>query len=255
MIRVLVVDDEASARNRLLQFIKEEPEFEAAGTAANGAEALCRVKDLTVDVVFLDIDMPGMNGLEVAGCLAKWQDPPIVVFATAFDQYAVKAFEAHALDYILKPYDGSRLKEAFGRVKEQIRLKQSAKNKLAALEKELSARGTLKKIVGRKRNSKEKIMIDPEEVFYFHASNTEVMAALADKELIVNMTLEELLGVLDPTRFVQPHRSYIANLGQVEKVIPMFKENYELVMKDPKHTHIPLSRHQRQEVQKRLANW
>ena len=231
MIKVLVVDDEKSAQNRLLQFLGEEKDFEVAGTAATGVDALRMVKDLAVDMVFLDIDMPGMNGLEVAGCLSKWKEPPLVVFATAFDTYAVKAFETHALDYILKPFDGNRLKEACERVREQLRLKKSAKESLAALDRDLVARGTVKKVIGRKRNSKEKTLIDPEEVYYFHALNTEVTAYLADRELIINMTLEELEEVLDPTRFFRSHRAFIVNVSKIEKVAPLFNENFEILLK------------------------
>jgi len=196
-----------------------------------------------------------MNGLEVAGCLSKWKNPPLVVFATAFDNYALKAFEAHALDYILKPFDGSRLKEAFERVREQIRLKKSTKEGLTALDKDLAARGTVKKVIGRKRNSKEKILIDPDEVYYFHALNTEVTAWLADKELIINLTLEELEDALDPTRFFRSHRAFIVNISKIEKVAPLFNENFEILLKGAVKAKLPLSRRRAGELKKLLSNW
>lgn len=255
MIRVMIVDDEAPARERLAGLIGADPDFQVAAQTANGLEAMRLLKQDPVDLVFLDIQMPEMNGLELASYLAEWKTPPLIVFATAYDEYAVKAFEAHAIDYILKPYDAERLKKTFATVKEQIRLQKSVRGKLVSLGEDLMKSGAVKMVVGRKRNSKDRIMIDPREVLFFQAHLAEVTAHLEGQELIVSKTLEALIKLLDPSKFVQPHRSYIVNLAKVEKVVPLFKENYELVLKDSKHTHIPLSRHRSQEIKKRLTNW
>lgn len=255
MIRVMIVDDEALARERLAAFIGEDSEFEIISQAADGLEAMRLLKENRIDVLFSDIQMPGMTGLELASYLAEWKNPPLVVFATAYDAYAVKAFETHAIDYILKPYDKERLKKTFELVKSQVRLKVSAQEKLQSLGDDLMKSGAVKMVVGRKRNSKDRMVIDPAEVFYFYAHGAEVTAHLEGQEWIISRTLEELMKALDGNRFIQPHRSYIVNLSKVEKVVPLFKDNYELILKDSKHTHIPLSRHRSQEIRKRLTNW
>ena len=255
MIRIMVVDDESLAREQLIGLIRTDPDLRVVSQANNGLEAMRLLTADPVDVVFLDIQMPGLSGLEMATYLAVWKDPPLVVFATAYDEYAVKAFETHAIDYILKPYDATRLAKTFVKLKEHIRLKMSSRQKLQSFGEELLKTGAVKMITGRKRNSKDRMVIDPSEVFFFQAQMAEVTAHLEGQTLIVYKTLEELTQMLDPAKFVQPHRSYIVNLAKVEKVVPLFKENYELVLKDSGHTHIPLSRHRSAEIKKRLSNW
>ena len=123
----------------------------------------------------------------------------------------------------------------------------------SALGKDFAAQ--VKKLVGRKANSKERILLDPADVLYFHAHLAQVTARMEDKEWIVNLTLGELEKTLDPARFARSHRAYIVNLGKVEKVIPMFNENFELILKDPAKTHIPLARRNAGEFKKKLGNW
>jgi len=253
MIRIFVADDEELARNRLLKFLKEDPEIEVIWTSANGAEAASKLENLNPEAAFLDIDMPGKSGIEIALELAAEKEPPLVVFVTAHNEYAIKAFEAHAVDYILKPFDPARLKVALERIKKELALKKPGKQDLEALGNDLAAKS--RRLVGRKANSRERILLDPADVLYFHAELAQVMAHLEGKEWLVNLTLEELEKSLDPARFARSHRAYIVNLGKVEKVVPMFNGNFELVLKDPAKTRIPLARRSAKGFRQKLGNW
>ena len=253
MIRVMVVDDEALARERMVRLVASDPELELVAQAADGVEAMRLLAKQSVDVLFLDIDMPGKNGIEVALELADQKTPPRVVFVTAHNEFAVKAFEAHAIDYVLKPFDPERLRKSFERVKEAVKLKQPASEQLAAFGDDYAAK--VRKIVGRRPNSKERVLIDPADVFYFNAHLAQVTAHLSEKEFIVNLTLDELEQSLDSVHFARSQRAYIVNLSKVEKVVPMFNENYELILKDTAHTHIPLARRNAKEFKQKLGNW
>ena len=253
MIRVMVVDDEALARERMAKLVASDPELELVAQAADGAEAMRLLEKHPVDVLFLDIDMPGKSGIEVALELADQKKPPRVVFVTAHNEFAVQAFEAHAIDYVLKPFDPERLRKSFKRVKEAVKLNQPVGEKLAAFGDDYATK--VRKIVGRRPNSKERILIDPSDVFYFSAHLTQVSAYLGDKKWIVTLTLDELERSLDPAHFARSHRAYIVNLRKVEKVVPMFNENYELILKDNARTHIPLARRNAKEFKTKLSNW
>ncbi|MBI4115738.1 MAG: response regulator [Candidatus Omnitrophica bacterium] len=255
MIRVMVVDDEPLAQEELVRLISEDKDFQIISQAGNGAEALQQMKKLPVDVVFLDIEMPRLNGLEVTSRLTEWENPPRVVFATAYHQYAIEAFEANAIDYLLKPYEPSRLKKTLERIKELFKTEKPSRERLISLEDDLIRKGVLKKIVGHKRNAKDRIVLDPTEVYYFFAHLAEVLAYTANGELIVNSTLKELLANLDPAHFAQTHKSYMVNLGQIEKVSPLFSGNFEITLKHPSLPKIPLSRRYAKGIKSRLGSW
>jgi len=255
-IPVLIVDDEPLARDELSRLILEDGSFEVAAQAGSGEEALAKLKaDESIRVVFLDIDMPGPSGLQVASRLSDWPDPPLVVFATAYNQYAVEAFETSAIDYILKPYDPERLKKTFAKIKHSTGRKGESREKLQALDQHLVQKQIIKKLVGHERNRKDRILIHPEEVYFFHARFTEVTARLKDRDLVVNATLKDLLLCLDAERFAQTHKAYIVNLDKVEKVSPMFSGNFEVSLRGIADVKIPLSRRYSRQVKSLLGNW
>lgn len=255
-IPVLIADDEPLAREELARLILQDGSFDLIAQAASGEEALSKLKtDSSIRVVFLDIDMPGPNGLQVASRLSDWPEPPLVVFATAYNQYAVEAFETNAVDYILKPYDPERLKKTFAKIKHSMGRKGEAREKLLALDRDLVQKQIIKKLVGHERNRKDRIVIHPEEVYYFHAKFTEVTARLKDRELVVNATLKELLSCLDAEKFAQTHKSYIVNLDKVEKVSPMFSGNFEVSLRGIPEIKLPLSRRYSRQVKSLLGNW
>jgi len=253
MIKVMIVDDEAFARERMAKLVASDPELDVVAQTADGFEAMRLMDEQVVDVLLLDIDMPGKNGIELALELADRKIPPHVVFVTSHNEFAVKAFEAHAIDYVLKPFDPERLKKSFERIKEAVRLKHPVNEKLAAFGDDYAAK--IRKIVGRRPNSKERVLIDPLDVYYFYAHLARVSAYLGDKEWAITLTLGELEQSLDPAQFARSHRAYLVNLSKVEKVVPMFNENYELILKDSAHKHIPLARRNAREFKQKLSNW
>lgn len=242
MIRTLIVDDEIPARNELRRFLRGNADFQVLGEAADGETALALVQKHKPDVVFLDIQIPKKSGLEVAAALAKMKEPPLVVFVTAFDQYAVQAFEVNAIDYVLKPYDLERFQKTCQKIQETYEDRLLAKKKLTSLTEYFDKEKRMQ-LTGHARNSRERILIRLEDVLYFHAELTEVTAFLRDgSEFIVNATLKSLLDLLDPAQFQQTHKAFVVNLGQVLKVSPLFSGNFEVALKEKNTPKIPLSR-------------
>lgn len=252
----MIVDDEPLARSELARLIREDSRFEVVDEASTGDEALKKLRSASeIRVVFLDIEMPGIRGLEVASRLADWPSPPLVIFATAYHQYAVEAFEAKAIDYILKPYDPVRLKKTFDRIEELLGMRGAAKEKLSALDEHMIQKGLVRKLVGHQRNARDRVVIPLEEVLYFQARYSEVIAVLDGSELIVNTTLKDLLGQLDPASFAQTHKAYLVNLDKVEKVSPMFSGNFEITLKPPSRAKVPLSRRFAPPLKSLLGSW
>lgn len=255
MIRVMIVDDERLAREELCRLVAGDKEFEVVAMASHGKEAIQKIEEGPVDLIFLDIEMPEMTGLELASHLAHREVPPRIVFVTAYNQYAIEAFTLNAIDYLLKPYQPDRFKKTLERVKQVLQTKEVFREKLIALEDTLIQKGVLKKIVGHRRNSKERIVLDLGEIYYFYARLAEVFACSENGEFIVRGTLKELCQNLDPSQYAQTHKAYLVNLGKIEKVSPMFSGNFEITLKDGKRTKIPLSRRYAQRIKSFLVNW
>ena len=254
--KVMIVDDEPLARSELSRMVQEDARFDVVEQAPNGEDALKKLRaQPEIQVVFLDIEMPGMRGLEVASRLADWPEPPLVVFATAYHQYAVEAFDAGAFDYILKPYAPDRLQKTFERIEQLMTMRGAARQRLLSLQEQLAERGLIQKLVGHERNARDRVVIPLEEVLYFFAHYAEVSAVLPSRELIVNATLRELLDRLDSGRYAQTHKAYIVNLDQIDKVSPMFNGNYEITLKGKPPKKIPLSRRFAPPLKSRLGSW
>ena len=256
MIKTLIADDETLNRQELRRMLEAGGDFQIMDEAVSGDEAFRKLKDHPeIDAVFLDINMPGLSGLEVASKLSDWPDPPLVIFATAYHEYAIKAFELNAIDYILKPYDPVRLQKTFEKIKEQVKIKGRNKERLVSLDDDLIRKGMIKKIAGHKRKTKDRIVIDPGDVCYFYAHNTEVSAHLENDDLILNFTLKEVLDNLDPEHFAQVHKSYIVNIDKIRKVSPMFSGNFEISLATKATKTIPLSRRFAKNLKSLLGSW
>jgi two-component system, LytTR family, response regulator LytT len=255
MITVIIVDDEPLARQELARLIRLEKDFEIVGEAESGDTALELVQKIKPDLLFLDIEMPGLSGLEVASKLSEWENPPRVVFATAYHQYAVEAFEANAIDYILKPFEPLRIKKALDRVRKTVSKSDSSRQNLVSLQDHFIQKGILKKLTGHERNRKDRIVIDPSEVYFFSADAEEVVAHLGQQDLIIGASLKDVLSQLDPEKFSQTHKSYIVNLDKVQKVSPMFSGNYEITLKPPHTSKVPISRRFASGIKKLLGLW
>ncbi|MFL6351545.1 MAG: LytR/AlgR family response regulator transcription factor [Bryobacteraceae bacterium] len=240
-ISALVVDDERLAREELSYLLKDFPEIEVLQTASNGLEAVDLIADLEPDLVFLDVQMPGLDGL---GVIRKLRDDgahmPHFVLATAFDQYAVEAFRVEAIDYLLKPVERERLAESVGRAKRAIEEKQHLQEKSPESTESGGAPKRSKLLV---KNNNHNLIIDAEDMIYATIDDGLITVVTSSFEGQSNYrTIEELQSNLDPNLFWRVHRSFLVNINRIREVIPWFKSSFQLKMDDKKQTEIPVSR-------------
>jgi two-component system, LytTR family, response regulator len=241
MIRTLLVDDEQPARDRLRRMLAEFKDVEVAGEAADGEEAMARIGELRPDVVFLDIQMPGATGLEVAASLP---DPrPHIVFCTAFDQFAVDAFELHAIDYLLKPVSRARLEKALDRVRQNVPpgagLDRMTSQAATAPARFLARKGATYRVVPAR------------EVVAFVSEDGLTKLLAAGQHYWMNPTLNELEARLDPRRFFRISRAAIVNLDAVREVEPDTGGHGDVVLRDG--TRLEVSRRRFKDLTERLS--
>ena len=246
-LRTLIVDDEPLARQRLARLLAALPAIELTGEAANGREAVERIRELKPDLVFLDIQMPGWDGFRV---LEELEASPYIIFATAFDEYALRAFDLAAVDYLLKPIDPKRLAVAVEKA-----LDVAARRHFAAKLSDLTR--TLTRLDGRPvrhigvRQGERIVVVRPEDVFYFEARAKETSLFTRDREHVVDRSLKQLEEDLDPRRFFRCHRSYIVNLDRVAEVLPWFAGGLVARLSDKRD--VPVSRRQAGALRERLG--
>jgi len=245
-IQVLIVDDEQPARDELAFLLKSIPDVEVVGQGKNGPEALNLIRDLSPQLVLLDVQMPGLDGFGVIKKLLEKKLPlPLFVFATAYDHYAVHAFEVSAIDYLLKPIARVRLEKAISKVRRMIEAAESTHEKLDKLVQMLGERPAGQKTKLMVRSAGRLFLVDSDNVIY--ASVVDGVVSLVTKDLegeSVFHSIEDLYENLDPKTFWRTHRSYIVNINRIKEVIPWFKGSYQLRMEDRKQTEIPVSRAQ-----------
>lgn len=248
MIRTLVVDDEPLARERVKGFLKKLPEVNLVGEAGDGTSAIELIESQQPDLVILDVQMPGMDGF---GVLRALKEPPHVIFATAYDEYAIKAFEVEALDYLLKPFSQSRLAEAVGRVRQKI------EHGRARSDAEAIARAAEPRKIYASQipvHTARKILVVPvKEILWFAVESRLVYAHVDGRSLMTNFTLRELEERLDPEVFFRAHKSRLVNLEQVKEITRWFGGRYRLVMRDSESSQVELSRVQARELRARLG--
>jgi two-component system response regulator LytT len=249
LLTAVLVDDEQLARDELGYLLGQVGGVEVVGQAGNGVEALTTIERLKPDVVFLDVQMPGLTGFEVARRLLGGHGGSQIVFVTAYDQYAIEAFEVNAVDYLLKPVDQARLEVAVDRARRRVasnRPMESGTNVNSAdLEKIIEA-------VAERQSRRDRLAIKVGERFLLVQSAEIIYASLADEGITVvtsqhagtsnYRTLDELHERLDPTVFWRVHRSHLVNINKIKEIVPWFSRNYILRMKDEKTTEIPVSR-------------
>jgi len=248
-LSTLIVDDEQLARDELAYLLKSVGDVEVIAQGKNGVEAVNLIKEHTPDLVFLDVQMPGLDGFGVIKRLIdKKVALPQIVFATAFDQYAVKAFEVNAVDYLLKPFDKKRVAMAVQKARKNLQsdppLNQGAT--LDSLVKMLEAQipqNQVSKIM--LRSAGRMILVDQKDICFAAIEDGVIMVVTANVEGHSNCrTLEELLESLDGNLFWRAHRSYLVNVNRIREVVPWFKSSYQVKMDDKKQTEIPVSRAQ-----------
>jgi len=255
-INTILVDDEKPAREELTFLLKSFPEINLIAQGKNGLEAVQLIKEHSPDLVFLDVQMPGLDGF---GVIKKLMDRkskvPHIVFATAFDQYAVNAFDVNAVDYVLKPFDKGRIAKAIARAKKAIESSTPAVEKLEALVNELAA-PTKGKGAGAKllvRAQQRMLLIDSSELVYAFIEDGAITLVTRDAEGGSNYrTIEELQAALDGDVFWRAHRSYLVNINQIREVVPWFKSSFVLKMNDKKASEVPVSRAQTKRLRELL---
>jgi two-component system, LytTR family, response regulator LytT len=238
-ISALLVDDEQLAREELSYLLKEFPEVEVLATARNGLEAIKLIENLEPDVVFLDVQMPGLDGLGVIQKLREKNIPlPHFILATAYDQYALEAFRLEALDYLLKPIEKDRLALSVERALKTIGEKIRTALPEAPPPKPGSQRTKL--LV---KSSNRNFIVDAQDVVYATIEDGLITVVATGVEGESNYrTIEELQSNLDPDTFWRVHRSFLVNIHRIREVIPWFKSSFQLRMDDKKQTEIPVSR-------------
>jgi DNA-binding LytR/AlgR family response regulator len=247
-LSAVIVDDEQLARDELAFLLKNAEDVNVVAQGKNGLEAVNLIKEHNPDLVFLDVQMPGLDGFGVIKKLLDKKVPlPKIVFATAFDQYAVKAFEVNAIDYLLKPFDKKRVAQSIQKARAKQESSALPGEKIDALVKMLESQKhpavkVLLKAMGRM------LLVDQREICYAWIEEGIITVVTGGANGIEGQsncrTLEELLESLDANLFWRAHRSYLVNINRIREVVPWFKSSYQLRMDDKKQTEIPVSRAQ-----------
>jgi len=240
-IKVLIVDDERLARDRIRDILAKDPRIEIAGEARNGIEAVSQIDRLAPDLVFLDVQMPGMDGFDIIRAVGSGRMPHII-FVTAYDQYAVRAFEVHALDYLLKPFDKGRFREALDRAflavdprRGETAFEDGLRQLVASLEKKSPYPEWF--VV---RTADRATPVKTESIDWVEAADNYVVLHVGDGELIMRETMDRIETLLDPRKFIRVHRSRIVAARAVKEIQPWFHGDVLLVLKDG--SKVPLSR-------------
>jgi two-component system LytT family response regulator/two-component system response regulator LytT len=260
-LRAVVVDDEQLARDELSYLLGRIGGVEIMAQAGNGVEALTTIGRLQPDVVFLDVQMPGLTGFEVARRLLDTRAPSQIVFVTAYDQHAIEAFEVNAVDYLLKPVEQARLEVAVDRARRRISV-EHAFDRTAASGVDTAQLERIVQLVAERQNRRERLAIKVGDRFTLVQAEDVIFASLGDDGIAVVTdqhagtssfrTLDELQERLDASVFWRVHRSHLVNINKIKEIVPWFSRNYILRMKDPKSTEIPVSRTQTKRLREYL---
>ncbi|HZS54157.1 MAG TPA: LytTR family DNA-binding domain-containing protein [Bryobacteraceae bacterium] len=239
-VTTLIADDEQLAREELSYLLKDLPGVEILETAANGLEAVDRIQQLEPDLVFLDVQMPGLDGLGVINRLRQRGGvQPYVVLTTAFDHYAIEAFRLEALDYLLKPIEKERLAETVARAKRVMEERQPASEQT----KDEALGPAIQRTKLLVKNNNRNLIVDAQDMIYATINDGLITVVTTQFEGHSNYrTIEELQSNLDPNLFWRVHRSFLVNINRIREVIPWFKSSFQLKMDDKKQTEIPVSR-------------
>src|SRR5256714_7103234 len=255
-IRALVVDDELLGRQIIREMLEDHAEVELIGECVNGHEAIEAIREHAPDLIFLDVEMPELNGFEVLEALKAehraGQRMPLVIFVTAYDQYAVRAFEVHALDYLLKPFDQERFDISWQRAKEQIMRERDGgtDQRILALLEELKAGNKyLERLVVKAAG--RIYFLETSEIDWIEADGNYVSVHSAKKAHLLRETISSLESQLDPKKFVRIHRSSIVRIDRIHELQPWFHGEYRIILQDG--TQLTLSRNHREKLQEALG--
>lgn len=235
-VKALVVDDEAPARSELRFLLSEAGGVEVIGEASNAAEALQLIRAIPYDVVFLDVEMPGLSGLRLAEVLTELERPPAIIFVTAYSEHAVKAFEVEAADYLVKPVEVGRLRRAIERLAPPLPVAGAARVERVPVEK-----------------AGKKLLLSVEEIFYVMAKDDYSYLFTDGERYLSTMSLADLERKLEPRGFFRVHRRFVVNLDKVKEVVPMYGGTLLLTMKDKVASQVPVSRRRVPSLKKALG--
>jgi two-component system LytT family response regulator/two-component system response regulator LytT len=246
-ISTVLVDDEKLAREELSYLLRDYRDIEIVGSGENGLDAIRLIENLEPDIVFLDVQMPGLDGLGVIRKLRERDVPqPYFILATAYDQYAVEAFRLEALDYLLKPVEKERLSETLDRARRFLAAPTPSANVAIPSEAAHAVEDQQEPAVRNKlvfRASNRNLIIDARDLIYATIDDGIITAVSTTTEGLLNYkTLEELQSNLDSEAFWRAHRSYLVNIHRIREVVPWFNSSFQLRMDDKKQTEIPVSR-------------
>jgi len=250
-IRAVIVDDEPLGRTLIREMLRADPEIEVVGECSNGGEAIKSIGDRHPDLVFLDVQMPEIDGFEVlaaldAACL------PMIVFVTAYDQYAVRAFEVHAVDYLLKPFDHERFHRSLQRAKAQLRLERRSdvsERILALLEEQKAKTKYLERVVIRANG--RVFFLKTSEIDWIEAAGNYVSLHVKKESYLLRETIGGMEAQLDPAKFPRIHRSQIVNLDRIRELRPWSHGEYHVILHDG--TQLTLSRTYRDRLHELLG--
>ena len=255
-IRTMIVDDEPPARRNLRALLKGVPDVELVKECGNGREAVCQIRALQPDLVFLDVQMPELDGFEVLENLAG-HPLPVIIFVTAYDQYALKAFEVSALDYLLKPFDDARFHRALSQARRQIEQQDASElgRKLMTLlgTREVKADAPPPRYLTRLmvKTAGRVIFIRAEEIDWIEAYDNYVRLHVGGKAHLLRQTMNELEAALSPERFARIHRSTIVNLDRVKELRSHFNGEHLVILHDG--TELKLSRIRKEWLERQLG--
>ena len=246
-LSAVIVDDEQLARDELAFLLKNVGDVDVVAQGKNGVEGVNLIREHNPDLVFLDVQMPGLDGFGVIKKLLDKKLPlPKIVFATAFDQYAVKAFEVNAVDYLLKPFDRQRVAQSIQKARVKMEAKDGSSDRLENLVRMLESQKPTSKILLKAAG--RLFLVSQKDICFASIEDgiiSVITSGASGMEGQSNCrTLEELLDSLDPNLFWRAHRSYLVNINRIKEVVPWFKSSYQLRMDDRKQTEIPVSRAQ-----------
>jgi two-component system, LytTR family, response regulator LytT len=264
-LKAVLVDDEQLARDELGYLLGRVGGIDVIGQAGNGVEALSTIDRLQPDIVFLDVQMPGLTGFEVARRVLDGEGGPQIIFVTAYDQHAIEAFEVNAVDYLLKPVEPARLELALDRARRRISVERvldrsAADSRVGGVDP--AQLEQIVQLVTERQSRRERLAIKVGERFMLVQAEDVIYASLGDDGIAVvteqhagtsnYRTLDELQDRLDSRVFWRVHRSHLVNINKIKEIVPWFSRNYILRMKDAKTTEIPVSRTQTKRLREYL---
>ncbi|HEX8567881.1 MAG TPA: LytTR family DNA-binding domain-containing protein [Pyrinomonadaceae bacterium] len=251
-MKVLIVDDEPLARERVRRHLRDEPGVEIVGEAGNGREAVAAIEEKTPDLVFLDVQMPEMNGFDVLKALEE-NKIPAIVFTTAYDKYAIQAFEFHALDYLLKPFSRERFRRSVRHAREQLENSRQSGNideRLVSLLENLKAKKYLERIVVK--NSGRVFFIKTDEIDWIEAAGNYLKLHVGRDAHLIRETMQSIEAKLDPEKFFRIHRSTLVQIDRIKELHPLFGGDYAVILRNG--TELNLSRNYRERLPELFGN-